>query len=345
MRYQQLICTCVLTLLASFNASAKEVVNVYNWSGYMPDAVLLQFEKETGIKVNYSTYESNETLYAKLKANSQAGYDVVVPSTYFIDRMRKQDMLQPIDKSQLTHFNNLNLNLLNKEFDPHNQYSVPFLWSATAITVNSNYWPKESFSSWNDLWRTEYRDQLLVLDDTREVFSVALMALGYSPNDTNPKHIHQAYLKLKELMPNVKLFNSEAAKAIYLDEDVTLGMGWSGDIYLANQKNPALHYIYPKEGFIIALDSMAIPKNAKHLANAYKFIDFILRADIAAKISAQTGYATANEAGVKLLPTAVRENQIIYPNASIMQHGKFQTDAGASSEIYEKYFQLLKIGG
>lgn len=325
--------------------AAEKVVNIFNWSGYMPASVLRQFEKETGIKVNYSTYDNNETLYAKLKANPNSGYDVIVPSTYFIDRMHRQKMLQRIDKSKLKNFKHINPELLNKDFDPENNFSVPFLWSATGITVNTKYWPKASLTCWKDLWKSEYKEQLFILDDVREVFSMALIALGYSANDNKPEHIQQAFQKLKQLMPNIKIFNAEAGKAIYIDEDVTIGMGWSGDINLASKENPALEYVYPKEGYVIALDSMAIPINAPHLDNAYHFINFILRPDIAQRISLETGYATANIAAVKLLPKAIRENPIAYPDKKVMARGQFQTDAGAASAIFEKYYQLLKIGG
>lgn len=335
----------VLVTLSAAGNAAQKVVNVFNWSGYMPDNILRQFEQETGIKVNYSTYDNNETLYAKLKANPYSGYDVIVPSTYFIDRMRQQNMLQPIDKSKLTHFKNINPDLLNKSFDPDNRYSIPFLWSATGIAINTKYWPKNSVKSWKDLWKSEYRDQLFILDDVREVFSMALIVLGYSANDNNPEHIKQAYEKLKALMPNIKVFNAEAGKAMYIDEDITIGMGWSGDINLASRDNPHLHYIYPEEGFVIALDSLAIPINAQHLENAYIFINFVLRPDIAKKITLQTGYATANATAVKMLPKNLRENYITYPDAKVMSRGQFQTDAGAASAIFEKYFQQLKIGG
>lgn len=340
-----LVAGILLIVCCSSVFAADNIVNVFNWSGYMPDEVLAQFEEETGIKVNYSTYDNNETLYAKLKANPQAGYDIIVPSTYYIDRMRRQNMLLQLDKSKLSNFSNLNAEFLNKAFDPQNDYSIPFLWSATAIAVNTKYWPKDSIKSWRDLWQTKYQDQLLMLDDMREVFSVGLMALGYPPNDTDPEHIKQAFKRLKELMPNIKIFNSEGEKSIYIDEDLTIGMGWSGDIYLAKQENPAIEYIYPQEGFVISLDSMAIPAGAKHIENAYKFINFILRADIAKKISMGTGYAIANEAGVKLLPKAIRENRIIYPDKNTLRRGYFQTDAGTASVIYEKYYQLLKVGG
>lgn len=328
------------------NASAADnIINVYNWSGYMPDSVLRQFTKETGIKINYSTYDSNETMYAKLKANANIGYDVVVPSSYFIDRMRKQNMLQKIDKSKLPNFGNLNPLLLNKEYDPHNDYSIPYVWSTTGIVVNTKSFPANSINSWRDLWKAEYRDQLLLLDDTREVFSVALIVLGYSPNDTNPEHIKQAYLKLRELMPNVKIFNDEGVKSIYIDEDIALGMGWNGDVYLASKDNPNLQFVYPKEGFIISIDSMVIPIGSRHKENAYKFINFILRPDIARKISLETGYASPNLTAVKMLPKHILNNPIVYPDQEILKRAVVQTDVGDASAIYEKYWELLKIGG
>ncbi len=326
-------------------ADDKQVVNVYNWSGYISDGVLKQFEKETGIHVNYTTYDSNETLYAKLKADPDAGYDIVVPSTYFIDRMRNQNMLHKIDKSQISNIKHLNPVLLNKPFDPHNEYSIPYFWSTTGIAINTKYYPEESIKTWNDLWKNQYKDQLLLLDDIRDVFSMALFSLGYSVNDTNPEHIKAAYLKLRKLLPNVRLFNDEAAAAIYIDEDATLGMGWNGDVYMASKENPAMRYIYPKEGFALAIDSMAIPVGAKHLENAYKFINFILRPDIAMQLSVATGYASPNLAAQKLMPKELANNKMVYPDAATLERSQIQIDLGpATNAIYAKYWELLKIG-
>lgn len=340
--------TFILFLVLSFITlsaqAADQILNVYNWSDYLPDDVIQQFEKETGIDVNYTTYDSNETMYAKLKADPDAGYDIVVPSTYFIDRMRQQGMLLKIDKSKLTNFKNLNPTFLNKSYDPHNNYSIPYLWGTSAIVVNDKYFPIGAITSWADLWNPKLKDQLLLLDDTREVFSMALITLGYPANDTNADHIKQAYERLKQLLPNVKLFNDEAVQNIYIDEDVTIGMGWTGDIFLANQENPHIKYIYPKEGFVISMDNLAIPSGVQHLDNAYKFINFLLRPDIAAKISMEIGYATPNQAALKLLPKNILNNSIIYPDPVTMRRGQFQTDVGSADRIYEKYLELLKMG-
>ncbi len=333
-------CTIILCCIPVF---ASEVVNVYNWSNYISNEVLAQFTRETKIKINYSTYDSNETLYSKLKTNSHSGYDVIVPSTYFVDRMRQEGMLQKLDKKKLSEFKQLNPILLNQSYDPGNQYSVPYFWSATGIAINTHYLVKNSIKFWNDLWQPQYRSKLLLLDDVREVFSIALISLGYSPNDRDPDHIKQAYLKLKKLMPNVKLFNSDAAKALYVDEDVLLGMAWNGDVYKAQKENPAIQFIYPQPYYIIAIDSMVIPKYAPHLKNAYRFINFILRPDIAKKLSLATGYASPNQTAVTQLPQL--RHTIVYPDTKTVRRARVQTDVGTLIQVYEHYWELLKITG
>lgn len=340
---KRILLAFVLLLISTSVLANDKVLNIYNWTNYMSNDVLKQFEKETGIHVNYATFTGNNSLYAKLKVDPNAGYDVIVPSSYFVARMRNQNMLHKLDKTKLTNFKNLNPSLLNKSFDPHNDYTVPYFWGTTAMVVNDRYYDPKKITRWADFWKPEFKNQLLILDDTHDVFSMALMTLGYSASDANPEHIHQAYLKLKQLLPNIKLFNADAAKATYIDEDATIGMGYSGDIYVAQQENPHLVYVYPKEGFTLWIDCLAIPKNAPHLDNAYRFINFLLRPDIAAKLSQDLGYASPNAAALKLLPPKVRNNATIYPPASTLARGQLETDPGNVDSLYEKYMELLKI--
>ena len=178
--------------LLSTAAVADEELYFYNWSEYIPTEVLEQFTEETGIKVIYSTYESNESMYAKLKTHPD-GYDLVVPSTYYVKKMRDEGMLQKIDKNKLSHFDGLDPNNLNKPFDPNNQYSIPYIWGATGIGVNTDFVDKDSVNAWADLWSPEYEGQLLMMDDAREFFHIALTKLGYSANTTNPEEIKVAY--------------------------------------------------------------------------------------------------------------------------------------------------------
>ncbi len=324
--------------------AADNIVNVYTWSGVIPDFIIQQFEKETGIKVNFSNYDSNETMYAKLRASKNSGYDIVEPSSYYIDRMRRQNMLEPLDKTKLVNFHNLNPDFLNQAYDPKNQFSTPFIWGVTGIFLNTKF-QQNTITRWSDLWDPKYRDQLMFLNDAREVFSVALRVLGYSMNDSNPEHIKQAFFKLKELMPNIKLFNSDAVISIFIDEDATLGMAWNGDLFKAKKENTHLTFIYPADGFVIWVDNLAIPKNAPHRENAYKFLNFLLRADIAKAIALDNNYPTANLAGQKLLPDNIKNSPTVYPSHTILNRGEFQTDIGDEAlALYEKYWEELKMG-
>jgi spermidine/putrescine transport system substrate-binding protein len=334
----------ILAVFISFSALAEEkILNVYNWSNYMPDNIIAQFEKETGIHVNYSTYSGNDELYAKLKAAPKAGYDIAVPTNYFVKRMADQNMLQKLDKSQIPNFKNINPALLNKNFDLGNQYSIPYFWGSTGIVVNKNYINPNEIEKFSDLWNPKFYNKLLILDDTRDVFAMALIALGYSANDKDPLHIEQAYIKLKQLLPNIKLFNTDAIKVNYIDEDAVIGLGYSGDTYQAWLENPNLVYIYPKDGFVVWIDSLTIPKNAPHVNNALKFINFLLRPDIAKKLSTQMGYATPNLAALKLMPENIRNNPIIYPDAKTLERGQFESSPGNLDSLYEKYMEQLKI--
>jgi len=320
------------------------ILNVYVWTAYLPQDVVKQFRKETGIRVNISEYDSNETMYAKIKASPDAGYDIIFPSNYFIHRMRKQNMLHIIDKDKLPNLQYINRDLLRKPFDPNNEFSIPYLCSITGIVINTDYLDNKNITSWQDLWQERFRDKLLVLDDMREVFSIALLTLGYSINDTNPDHIKEAYLKLKTLLPNVKIFNSDVEQNIYIDEDAIVGMGWNGDINLSLAENPKLKFIYPKEGFVMSIDCLAITKNAPHLENAYKFINFLMRPDIAKKISEEIGYPSPNLAAIKLLPKDMQNNPLLNPSSELLKRGQLQDATDEVLPLYEKYWEKLKIG-
>lgn len=338
-----IILTCLMPLCAQ---AESKVVNVYAWTGEIPDFIIDQFEKETGIKVNFSTYENNEIMYTKLKATKNSGYDVVMPSSYFVDRMRKQGMLLKLDRSKIPNWKYLNPDLLNPTYDPHSLYHEPFIWGVTGIFVNKNYFKPKDINAWSDFWEPRFINQLMLLDDSREVFSMALLTLGYSANDTNPAHIHEAFLKLKTLMNNVKVFSSETVISIIIDEDATIGMAWNGDAYKAIQDNKDVSFIYPKDGFVIWVDTLAIPTDAPHKDAAYAFLNFLTRPDVAARAALVTNFPTANLTAQKSMPAAIQNNPDIYPSKSVLKRGQFQTDVGDTTlALYEQYWEELKIGG
>ena len=183
----------MLVSLAVFACTKKteNEIYVYNWSEYIPDEVIKQFEKETGIKVRYTTYDSNEAMYAKIKITDGADYDIVVPSTYYVQKMQKEGLIQAIDTTKLTNFSKLNPQLINQPYDPENKYSVPFMWGTTAIGVNAKYVNPATISSWADLWREEFKGKVMLQNDLREVFHAALHSLGYSGNTKNKDELEE----------------------------------------------------------------------------------------------------------------------------------------------------------
>jgi len=194
------------------------------------------------------------------------------------------------------------------------------------------------------LWKPEYKQSLLLTDDAREVFQMALRKLGYSGNTRDPAQIKAAYQELKKLMPNVLAFNSDNPGNPYMEGEVNLGMIWNGSAYVARQAGTPLEIVWPEEGGIFWMDNLAIPANAKNKAGALKLINFLLRPDVAAKVAETIGYPTPNLAARKLLPAAVANDPSLYPSDDIIQHGEWQDDVGDASVQYETLFQQLKAG-
>ncbi len=323
--------------------AAAKTLNIYAWGAEIPISLIQQFQQKTGIHVNFSTYDSNETLYTKLRANKKTTYDIIFPSAYYVERLRNQNLLTKLDLNRIKNLKNLDPLFNQQAYDPGNQYSIPLVWGTTGIFYN-RHWIKSQPTSWKDLWQPQWQNQLLMLDDIREGFSVALLSLGYKPDDTDPKHIEEAYQQLLRLVPNVKLFGSDAIRAIMIDEDVNIGMSWSGDAYKVQLENPMVEYVLPQDGFMIWLDCLAIPKKAPHLDEAYQFIDYMLEAANSAQITIQYGYAITNLAGQQVLPPALRENKVIFPSKERLKKGYFQRDVGESTvELYNHYWQLFKL--
>lgn len=341
---RRIFLTFILILFSSaVFAKKNNIVNVYIWSEEIPSSIITNFEKETGIKVNLSSFDSNEIMYSKIRT-SNPGYDIIEPSSYYVERMRRQNMLLALDRNKLSNFQYVDPWFSKQEYDPNNQFNIPFIWGITGIFTNEHYFPKNVINDWSDLLDKRYKNQLMMVDDPREVFTMALLMLGYSINDKDPKHIHQAWLKLQELMPNIRLFNTDAIKSILIDEDATVGMAWNGDLCTAALENKQLNFIIPKQRFEVWVDSFAILKTAPHIENAYRFLNYLLRPEVSAAVSQQIGYSTANLAAKQLLPDKIKNNPGLYPSAEVLKHSEFENDVGDDTfALYEKYWEQLKM--
>lgn len=330
--------------LAINHNTTEERVRVYNWFNYIPDDVLDDFTKETGIYVEYSTHDNNEVMYTKLKLLKGRGYDVLVPSTNLVSKMMKEGLIQPIDHEKLTGYHHLDPYLLNKPYDMGNEYSIPYLWGTTGISVNTAIIDPDKIKSWQDLWHKQWHNQLLMTDNMREVFRIALKLNGHSINTTDAKQINLAYQKLSKLRPNIKLFSADEPQKLLTSGDINIAVVWNGDVAKAHKKKSTIAYIYPKEGASFWLDSFVIPSRASNVDNAHKFIDYMLRPDIAARCVQELGYATANLSARELLDASIISNTIIFPPPESLENAEFKQDVGKAHELYRLYWEKLKAG-
>ncbi len=341
-RYFILTIGFFMGMMQTLPAQAAGAVNIYNWSEYIPQDVLTQFSEETGIRVNYTTFESNEAMYAKLKLLDGKGYDVVVPSTYFVTLMREQNLLASIDHKKLSNFKHIDPFVLKQTFDPKNEFSIPYMWGSTGILLNTDHAAPESITSWHDLLRPEFKGKIVLSDDIRDTMGMALLATGSSVNSRNEAELQKAYTFLKALYPAVRVFDVTATKQAFASEEVIIGMSWNGDATVLSQEMGNLRYIYPKEGIPLWMDSLCIPKNAPNKDNAHAFMNFLLRPDIAKRIVEEYLYSTPNKSAWDLLPEELKKNRAVSPAAEDLKASEFCDDVGPTLQVYERFWQKLK---
>lgn len=325
-------------------APANDTVYLYTWTEYVPDGLLDEFTKETGIKVIVSSLESNETMYAKLKTQGAAGgYDVIAPSNYFVSKMAREGMLYELDHSKLPVIKELDPDWLNKDYDKGNKYSLPQLLGAPGIAYSTKAYKGSDFTSWGDLWKPEFAGKIQLLDDAREVFNLALLKLGKSPNTQDEADIKAAYEELLKLRPNVLSFNSDNPANSFISGEVELGQLWNGSVRIAKKEQPGvIDMVFPQEGPVLWVDTLAIPKTSKNPEGAHKLINYMLGAKTAERLTLEIGYPTSNVEAKKVLPKEITEDPAIYPTAEVLKAAHWQDDVGDAVEFYEKYYQELK---
>ncbi|KAA9005800.1 ABC transporter substrate-binding protein [Paenibacillus spiritus] len=296
--------------------SGGNTLTIYNWGDYIDPDLLKQFQKETGITVIYQTFDSNEAMLTKIEQGG-TNFDVVVPSDYAIAKMREEKLLEPLDKSRLPNLSHIDSRFMNLSFDPENKYSIPYFWGTVGIVYNPKLTHGLDFKSWDDLWDPRLKDDILLLDGAREVMGMSLNSLHYSLNDTNEAHLQQALAKLNRLSPNVKAIVGDEIKMLMAGEEAAVGLVWSGDASEILDENDKLDYVVPEEGSNVWADNLVIPASAANKDGAYKFIDFMLRPDVAAKNAEYVGYSTPNKDALALLPEEISGDTRFYPPAEV----------------------------
>ena len=325
----------------------SEEVNLFVWTEYIPQDIIDCFEQVYDVTVNRDEYSSNEEMYAKISAGG-ASYDLVQPTDYIVSLMIRQELLTELDMSQLPNFGNLDANYLDFSFDPGNKYTLPYQAGTDAIVVNTDA-VENLPTSWADLWKPEYAGRMVFLDDSRAVIGLTLLTLGYDVNTTNPAELEEAKAKLAELVPNIKLFDSDSPKTALIAGDADLGMTWTAEALLAQQENPAIQYIYPSEGAILWMDNYAIPAGAPHTDAAYAWLNYNLQGDVFWLMLRDFPYTNPNQAALDYaqenqadLYNAYIESPITNTPADVIAIGHRIDDVGDATPLYDRIWTEVK---
>lgn len=327
---------------ASSKGSGKVVV--YNWGEYMDPDVIKQFEEETGIEVVYDEYETNEIMYPKVAAGA-ASYDLICPSDYMIAKMIENDLLQPINFNHIPNYKNIDSEYIEKSkgFDPDNQYSIPYCWGTVGILYNTTM-VDDPVDSWSILWDDKYKDSILMQDSVRDAFMVAEELLGYDINTTKEDEVKAAADKLIEQKPLVQAYVIDQVRDKMIGEEAALGVIYSGEAIYTKRENENLEYVIPKEGTNVWIDSWVIPRDAKNVENAEKFLDFLCRGDIAAKNFEYITYSTPNMAARDLIEDEdIKNSTVAFPTSDMLKNSEVYTYIGEDGDaLYAKYWDKVK---
>lgn len=322
--------------------SSGEVLYVYNCGDYIDEDILTQFESETGIKVVYDTYETNEIMYQTIKGGG-AKYDLIFPSDYMIQKMIEEDMLEKINYENIPNISNIGEQFRGLPYDPTNEYSVPYMWGTVGIIYNKKMVNKP-VDSWNILWDPEYKDNVFMLDSIRDTIAVSQKRLGYSLNTTNVDELNNVK---EDLIEQRKLtepkYVVDEVKDRMVNEEAALAVVWSGDAITMMDRNENLEYVIPKEGTNKWFDAMAIPKGAEHKDLAEQFINYLLEPDIAKQNVDYIGYSTPNMAAYELLDDDVRDNKGAYPPNELLEKCEvFVNLPSKDLQVYDEVWTDIK---
>ncbi len=328
----------------SSKGSGKVVV--YNWGEYIDPDVLKEFEKETGIKVVYEEFETNEIMYPKVESGA-AAYDLICPSDYMIAKMLENDMLQPINFDHIPNYKNIDETYIeeSKGFDPENKYSIPYCWGTVGILYNKSMIEEgDVVDSWEILWDKKYKDNILMQDSVRDAFMVTEKLLGYDINTVKEDELKKCTKKLIEQKPLVQAYVVDQVRDKMIGGEAALGVIYSGEAIYTQRENEDLDYVIPKEGSNVWIDSWVIPKNAENVENAEKFLDFLCRGDIALKNFEYITYSTPNKAARELIEDdEIRNSTIAFPTAEMLKDCDVFTNIGEDGDaLYAKYWDKVK---
>lgn len=326
-------------LESSGSEGSKDTLTVYNWGDYIDMDLIKEFEKESGIKVIYETFDSNEAMMTKIKQGGSS-YDIAVPSEYAIEMMKEENLLIPIDHSKIPNLKNIDPYYLDLPFDAGNEYSIPYFWGTVGIVFNPELVPDHlTFESWDDLWDPSLKDKVFLVDGAREVIGMGLNSIGESLNAKDDVLLRKATDKLITLSPNIKAIIGDEITPLMINNEATVALTWSGQAADMMWENEELDFAVPQEGSNLWFDNMVIPKTADNIDGAHQFINFMLDAEVAAQNADYVGYSTPNKAAMELMDPEVIEDERFYPDESLRD--KLEVYENLGLEWLGKYNELF----
>lgn len=325
-------------------------INVYNWGEYISNGtegsldVNAEFTRRTGIAVNYTTFDSNESLYSKL-AGGGAAYDVIIPSDYMISKMIKENMLEELDFSNIPNFQYIDEQFRDPQYDPGSAHSVPYTWGTVGLFYNTDY-IEEDVTSWSALWDERYRDKILMFDNPRDAFAIAQMRLGFSLNTEEESEWQEAAMLLKEQKPLVQAYVMDQIFDKMESGEAWLAPYYSGDAGVLVENNDNIEFVIPEEGTNYFVDAMCIPAGAEHKKEAEAYINFMLDPEIAGANMDYVGYATPETAAKEFLAPEAVENPIYYPDETVLSRTEVFVNLPAeTSALVDTLWAEVKMGG
>jgi spermidine/putrescine-binding protein len=323
---------------SSTKTEAKQL-NFYNWTDYIADDTIPNFQKETGIKVTYDNYSSNDELFAKMTAGN-TGYDIIVPTDATLVKMKHGNLLEKLDLSQIPNVDNLDPRFRNTAFDPGNHYSIAWQWGTTGLGFDKTK-VGGTVTDWDAFNLPAVKGKSSYLDEARDAFAMALFAMGKNPNTTNTKDLDDAKNYLIDLKKKIKAITSDYQDPLKSGE-LLLSHAYSGDVFTIQADNPNIEYVIPKSGAFSWVDSMTIPKGAPHPRNAMKFMNYILDPKVGAALTNAVNYGSPNKAAEPFINKDILTNPLIYPPAAVLAKLPFQKDIGEKETEYNDRWTEVK---
>ncbi|MFC3419825.1 PotD/PotF family extracellular solute-binding protein [Salinicoccus hispanicus] len=319
------------------------VLHVYNWGEYIDPDLLAKFEEETGIRVIYETFDSNEAMKVKVNQGG-TNYDVVFPSEYMVEKMVVEDLLMPLDHEQIPNMKNIGDNFLDQPFDPGNTYSLPYFWGTVGVLYHPETTEGLDFSDWDTLWDDRLENDILMVDGAREVMGVGLNSMGHSLNETNEEVLQEAEEKLEALGPNVRGIVGDEIAAMMEVNEAKAAVVWSGMAQDIMWENEALDFTVPEGGSNLWFDTMVIPRTAQNVEGAHQFMNFLLDPENGAQNTEWVGYATPNEAAYQLLDKEIRQDERFYPDQEQQEELEVYRNLGPEMiSLYNELFLRFKM--